>query len=68
MTRPDTAVVNRFFADLRQAVARRAHGMMMMDKAGWHAAGILVAPGVSSRQTVKHVASVFRKRPARHPQ
>ena len=45
MTRLDTAAMNLFLAELGQAVAPGAHGIVLMDKAGWHTAGDLVVPG-----------------------
>ena len=39
MTRIDAAAMNLFLAELSQAVAPRAHGIVLMDKAGWHTAG-----------------------------
>ena len=44
MTRLDTAAMNLFLAELGQAVAPGAHGIVLMDKAGWHRAGDLVVP------------------------
>ena len=39
MTRIDAAAMNLFLAELSQAVAPGAHGIVLMDKAGWHTAG-----------------------------
>jgi putative transposase len=36
--------MNLFLAELSQAVATGAHGVVLMDKAGWHTAGDLVIP------------------------
>ena len=44
MTRIDTAAMNRFLVELSQAVAPGAHGILLMDKAGWHTAGELRVP------------------------
>jgi DDE superfamily endonuclease len=44
MTRLDTAATNLFLAELGQAVAPGAHGIVPMDKAGWHTSGDLVVP------------------------
>jgi transposase len=44
MTRLDTAAMNLFLAELGQAVAPGAHGIVLMDKAGWHTASDLVVP------------------------
>jgi transposase len=44
LTRLDTAAMNLFLAELSQAVAAGAHGIVLMDKAGWHTAGDLVVP------------------------
>ena len=44
MTRIDAAAMNLFLAELSQAVAPRAHGIVLMDKAGWHTAGELCVP------------------------
>jgi len=44
MTRLDTAAMNLFLAELSQAVAPGAHGIVLMDKAGWHTAGELRVP------------------------
>jgi DDE superfamily endonuclease len=44
MTRLDTAAMNLFLAELGQAVAPGAHGIVLMDKAGWHTSGELVVP------------------------
>ena len=44
LTRLDTAAMNLFLAELSQAVAPGAHGVVLMDKAGWHTAGDLVVP------------------------
>jgi transposase len=41
MTRIDTAAMNLFLVELSQAVAPGAHGIVLMDKAGWHTAGEL---------------------------
>ena len=43
-TRLDTAAMNLFLAELGQAVAPGAHGIVLMDKAGWHTASDLVVP------------------------
>jgi len=43
-TRLDTAAMNLFLAELSQAVAPDAHGIVLMDKAGWHTAGELCVP------------------------
>src|SRR5262245_15700318 len=44
MTRLDTPAMNLFLAELGQAVAPGAHGIVLMDKAGWHISGDLVGP------------------------
>jgi len=44
MTRLDTAAMNLFLAELGQAVAPGARGIVLMDKAGWCTAGDLVVP------------------------
>ena len=44
MTRLDTAAMNLFLAELSQAVAPGAHGIVLLDKAGWHTSGDLVVP------------------------
>jgi hypothetical protein len=44
MTRLDTAAMNLFLAELGQAVAPGAHGIVLMDKAGRHTAGDLIVP------------------------
>ena len=44
MTRLDTAAMNLFLVELSQAVAPRAHGIVLMDKAGWHTASELRVP------------------------
>jgi len=44
MTRLDTAAMNLFLAELGQAVAPDVHGIVLMDKAGWHTSGELVVP------------------------
>src|SRR6516225_2863204 len=44
MTQLDTAAMNLFLAELGQAVAPGAHGIVLMDKVGWHTAGDLVVP------------------------
>ena len=44
MTRLDTAAMNLFLAELGQAIAPGAHGIVLMDKAGWHTSGDLVVP------------------------
>ena len=44
MTRIDTAAMNLFLVELSQAVASGAHGIVLMDKAGWHTAGELRVP------------------------
>ena len=36
--------MNLFLAELGQAVAPGAHGIVLMDKAGWHTSGDLVVP------------------------
>jgi transposase len=38
------AAMNLFLAELSQAVAPGAHGIVLMDKAGWHTAGELRVP------------------------
>jgi transposase len=44
MTRLDTAAMNLFLVELSQAVAPGAHGIVLMDKAGWHTASELRVP------------------------
>jgi len=44
MTQLDTAAMNLFLTELGQAVAPGAHGIVLMDKVGWHTAGDLVVP------------------------
>jgi len=44
LTRLDTAAMNLFLAELSQAIAAGVHGVVLMDKAGWHTAGDLVVP------------------------
>jgi len=44
MTRLNTAAMNLFLAELSQAVAPRAHGIALLEKAGLHTAGDLVLP------------------------
>lgn len=44
MTRLDTQAMNLFLAELAQAVAPRAHAVVLMDKAGWHIADDLAVP------------------------
>ena len=44
MTRLDIAPMNLFLAELAQAVAPGAHGVVLMEKAGWHTAGDIVVP------------------------
>jgi hypothetical protein len=44
MTRLDTPAMNLFLVELGQAVAPGAHGIVLMDKAGWHTSGDLVVP------------------------
>ena len=44
MTRIDTAAMNLFLVELSQAVAPGAHGIVLMDKAGWHTANELRVP------------------------
>jgi len=44
LTRLDTVAMNLFLVELSQAVALGAHGVVLMDKAGWHTAGDLVVP------------------------
>src|SRR5215831_11663087 len=44
MTPLNTAAMNLFLAELSQAVASGAHGIVLMDKAGWHTAGELRVP------------------------
>jgi transposase len=44
MTRIDTAAMNLFLVELSQAVAPGAHGIVLMDKAGWHTASELRVP------------------------
>jgi DDE superfamily endonuclease len=51
MTRADTAVMNRFLAELSAAVAPGAHAVVLMDGAAWHIADDLVVP--------KNVTPVF---------
>jgi transposase len=43
ITRLDTAAMNLFLAKL-SAVAPRAHGIVLMEKAGWHTASDFVVP------------------------
>jgi DNA replication protein DnaC len=38
LTRLDTEAMNLFLAELSQAVSPGAHGVVLMDKAGWHTA------------------------------
>jgi len=44
LTRLDTAAMNLFLAELSRAVTPGAHGVVLMDKAGWHTAGDLGVP------------------------
>ena len=44
MTPLNTAAMILFLAELSQAVAPGAHGIVLMDKAGWHTAGELRVP------------------------
>jgi transposase len=44
MTRIDTAAMNLSLVELSQAVAPGAHGILLMDKAGWHTADELRVP------------------------
>ena len=44
MTRIDTAAMNLFLVELSQAVVPGAHGIVLMDKAGWHTASELRVP------------------------
>jgi hypothetical protein len=44
LTRLDTAAMNLFLVELSQAVAPGAHGIVLMDKAGWHTASELRVP------------------------
>ena len=44
LTRLDTEAMNRFLAELSQAVSPGAHAVVLMDKAGWHTAGDLAVP------------------------
>jgi transposase len=44
MTRLDTAAMNLFLAELSQVVAPGAHGIVLLDKAGWRTSGDLVVP------------------------
>jgi len=44
MTQLDTAAMNLFLTELGQAVAPGAHGIVLMDKVGWHTAGDRVVP------------------------
>jgi transposase len=44
MTRLDTAAMNLFLAELGRSVAPGAHGIVLMDKAGWHTADDLIVP------------------------
>jgi putative transposase len=48
MTRVDTAAMNRFLVELSQAVAPGAHGILLMDKAGWHTAVSCACPKTSA--------------------
>jgi transposase len=44
LPRLDTGMMNLFLAELAQAVTPGAHGIVLMDKAGWHISGDLVVP------------------------
>jgi transposase len=44
MTRLDIAAMNLFLAELSQAVAPGAHGIVLLDRAGWHTFSDLVVP------------------------
>jgi transposase len=44
MTRIETAAMNLFLVELSRAVAPGAHGIVLMDKAGWHTASELRVP------------------------
>ena len=44
LPRRDTALMALFLTELSQAVTPGAHGVVLMDKAGWHIAGDLVVP------------------------
>src|SRR5690242_7230361 len=54
MTRLDTVAMNLFLAELGQAVAPGAHGIVLMDKAGWHTSGDLVVPENLSLVSCRH--------------
>ena len=56
MTRLDTAAMNLFLAELGQAVAPGAHGIVLMDKAGWHTAGDLVVPEMRGSRGLRRMA------------
>src|SRR5512143_867996 len=40
----DAAIMSRFLTELSAAVAPDAHGVIVLDQAGWHTAGDLVVP------------------------
>jgi transposase len=44
LPRLDTGMMNLFLAELSQAVTPGAHGIVLMDKAGWHISDDLVVP------------------------
>jgi transposase len=44
MTRLDSEAMSLFLAELSQAIAPRAHAVVLMDKAGWHIAEDLIVP------------------------
>ena len=44
LPRLDTTAMNLFLAELSQAVTPGAHGLVLMDKAGWHTSDDLVVP------------------------
>jgi hypothetical protein len=41
----DTAATGLHLAEISRQVAPGAHGVVVLDKAGWHAAGNLAIPG-----------------------
>ena len=47
--------MNLFLAELSQAVAPGAHGIVLMDKAGWHTAGELRVPENLSLTRLEHL-------------
>src|SRR4051812_31548902 len=61
LPRCDTQAMSLHLAEVAQAVAPGAHGVLLMDRAGWHRAKDLVVPDASYRDIVDHCCDAWNR-------